>query len=168
MGDTEWMFLSLNGIFAASQISILLTLGDTKDQLIPLQTFCSIHRNRIDFGNTMRTNFEKWSMEDVQNFENHFLLDELFHPIIYVLAITSGIFYFGNFEKKYRDGRHYIRIYIFVILALAGICDCIENSFHKSIISNLYNKDLVNISNDTLWNACIFARTKWIIIFTVF
>lgn len=167
------MFLFLNGIFLASQIWIYLALGETKNKVMQLQTFCAIYRNPVDFGNAMRKNLKHdWSIEDINNVEKHFVLDEFFHPVIYVFAITSGIFYLGKFKQNDVEGvRHdsYIHIFIFSFVALAGFCDCIENSFHKSIIGNVYNDDLIAlIPDDALWNGCIFATTKWLIILTVF
>lgn len=163
-GSTMAVLLS---IFVASQGWILMTLGETSTDLLQLQTVCMANPSPNRTGEIARKILETWTTADIKRFRSHYLLDMWIHPVIYALLFISAVFFdlktHQTNDKKYDATAAFHGRVIAILIALGATCDILENQRHSSIE---FEPALV-ASDILLWEACIFASTKWVIMNTV-
>ena len=154
----------LLALFVISQSWIIVALGDrTGKELAKLQTVCLIHPGSTSTGEAARAILKEWTVDDIQNFRRHFLIDFWIHPILYALFFTSALLYHLNHDERSKDDPKSV-LYgrIGAVLVFCGaFCDIAENIRHSSI--DFGDSSHYFASNDVLWQACAFASTKWVI-----
>lgn len=153
----------LLALFVISQSWIIVALGDTGKELAKLQTACLIHPGYNATGEAARAILKEWTVDDIQNFRRHFLIDFWIHPILYALFFTSALLYHLTHDERSKDDPKSV-LYgrIGTLLVFCGaFCDIAENIRHSSIDFDDSSHNFA--SNDTLWQACAFASTKWVI-----
>ena len=153
---------SLLALFVISQSWIIIALGDTGKDLAKLQTVCLVHPGSNSTGAAARAMLEEWTTDDIHNFRRHFLVDFWVHPILYALFFTSALLYnLTHDERSQKDPNSVLYGRIGTVFIFCGaICDILENVRHSSIEFDSHH---YFASNDVLWQACVFASTKWVI-----
>ena len=151
--------VTLFALFVVSQGWILTTLAETGQDLGRLQTICLIHPRNP--GDAAREILRRWTVEDIANFQRHFLVDKLLHPVLYALFFCSAFLYdlFNRQPKQKLERQLLMGRITSAIIFFAGLCDILENSLHNQI----QFEPVLHAPNDLLVGACVFASTKWAI-----
>ncbi|CAB9515145.1 expressed unknown protein [Seminavis robusta] len=154
-------------LFVLSQGWIIMTLGETGEDVGRLQTMCLRYpTDPAATGHAARQVLEKWTTRDIHNFEHHFLIDLWIHPILYALFYTSAFLHDLIHRQENANTESTInpvfvgRSGVLVIFS-AALCDILENVRHKSITFDSNNG--VIAPDQMMYEACVFASTKWFI-----
>lgn len=164
----------LMGLFVVSQTWILATLGTTGPDVAKLQTVCLMKPSPSSTGEAARQILEKWTSDDIARFQRHYILDLWVHPVLYALFFISA--FLCDWKKKNEQSTNdsnkkqpndettvLLGRIVTILILIGATCDILENQRHSSI----QFEPTLEASDALLWEACLFASTKWVVMKSV-